>query len=68
VNANETATGEIRLMDMTGKLVFRKSLTVSKGFNTLSADGLKSIGNGMYIAQLIIGGAVIDNQKIVKGN
>ncbi|MEP6675206.1 MAG: T9SS type A sorting domain-containing protein [Ferruginibacter sp.] len=64
--ATENATAEIRITDLAGKIVLDKKVSVNKGYNNITADGLVSLGNGMYIAQLLIDGVVVDNQKIIK--
>jgi hypothetical protein len=65
-NSNNKANVEIRIVNLTGQIVATKILTANKGFNNMQIDGLSLLPSGTYIANFIINGKVIANQKIVK--
>ncbi|HRI24412.1 MAG TPA: T9SS type A sorting domain-containing protein [Ferruginibacter sp.] len=65
-NAAASGTAEIRIVNNYGQTLLSKQATISKGFNTVQVDGLNGLTPGMYIAQLIMNGTVIDNQRVIK--
>jgi Secretion system C-terminal sorting domain len=64
--ATANGTAQINIISITGQKMVTKQASVSKGFNTLQLNGLTNLAPGMYTAQLIIDGAIISNQKIIK--
>jgi Secretion system C-terminal sorting domain len=64
--ATANGTAQINIISITGQKMVTKQAGVSKGFNTLQVNGLTNLAPGMYTAQLIIDGAIISNQKIIK--
>lgn len=64
--AVENGTAQIRIVNMMGQTVLSKQSTISKGYNNLQVDGLNGLAAGMYTAQLILNGNLIDNQKVIK--
>ena len=65
-NSTESGVAQIRISSFTGQTMLSKQSTISKGYNNLQIDGLSGLAAGMYVAQLVINGTVIDNQKIIK--
>ena len=64
--ATENGIVKVRINSMAGQQVASKQSTISKGYNNLQVDGLSKLAPGMYVAQLIMNGSVIDAQKIIK--
>ncbi len=64
--ATETATAEIRIVNMSGQTLLSTQASISKGYNNIHLAGLNNLANGTYVAQLVVNGKVIDNQKVVK--
>jgi len=65
-NSTENGVAQIRISSMTGQTMLSKQSTISKGYNNLQIDGLNRLAAGMYVAQLVLNGTVIDNQKVIK--
>jgi len=65
-NATENGSAQIRIMNSYGQTLLSKQSTISKGYNNIQVDGLKQLAAGMYIAQLLMNGTVIDNQRVIK--
>ena len=65
-NSTETGTAQIRIVNITGQTLLSKQSTISKGYNNIQVDGLSGLATGMYVAQLIMNGVVIDNQRVIK--
>jgi len=64
--SEEIGKAEIRIMNMTGQTLLSKQSTISKGYNNVQIEGLRGLASGMYMAQLIMNGTVIDNQRVIK--
>lgn len=64
--STENNKAQVQLLTVTGQKVFTQQATVTKGSNSIQVQGLAKLVPGMYIAQLIVNGSVIDNQKIIK--
>lgn len=62
----ESGRGEIRFIDITGQKVISRQFNVMKGSNNILVNGLAQLGRGIYLAQLLIDGIVIDSQKVIK--
>ena len=65
-NSTETGTAQIRIVNITGQTLLSKQSTISKGYNNIQIDNLDRLSLGMYVAQLIMNGVVIDNQRVIK--
>jgi len=65
-NATENSTAVIRISNLAGQTMLSKQAIISKGYNNIQVDGLNRLASGMYMAQLILNGTVIDNQKLIK--
>ncbi len=65
-NSSEPGTAEIRIVNVAGQTLLSKQVSISKGYNNMHVEGLSRLAAGMYVAQLVMNGNVIDNQKIVK--
>jgi hypothetical protein len=64
--ATESGQAQIRIISSTGQTMLSKQSSIMKGYNNIQVDGLKGLAAGMYIAQLIMNGTVIDNQRVIK--
>ncbi|MEO7306333.1 MAG: T9SS type A sorting domain-containing protein [Ferruginibacter sp.] len=64
--ATEPGVAQIRIINATGQTLLSKQTTISKGYNNIQVDGLRGLATGMYVAQLIMNGTVIDNQRVIK--
>jgi len=64
--STETAVAQIRIINNTGQTMLSKQALISKGYNNIQVDGLSGLATGMYMAQLIVNGKVIDNQRVIK--
>ncbi len=65
-NAEVNGASEIRIINMVGQPMLTKKTTVTKGYNNIQVGALDKLTPGMYMAQLIIDGAVIETKKIIK--
>jgi hypothetical protein len=64
--AKENGEAEIRVMGMTGQTWLSKHSTISKGNNNIQLQGLVALTPGVYVAQLIVNGVVVESRKVVK--
>ncbi len=64
--STENGNAQIRIANMAGQTMLSKQSTISKGYNNIQVDGLTGLATGVYVAQLILNGTVIDNQKLIK--
>jgi hypothetical protein len=64
--ATESGQAQIRIINSYGQTMLSKQSLIAKGYNNLQVDGLKGLAAGMYIAQLVMNGTVIDNQRVIK--
>jgi hypothetical protein len=62
----ENSKAQVQLLSVNGQKVFAQQAAVTKGSNSIQVQGLSKLVPGMYIAQLILNGVIIDNQKIIK--
>jgi hypothetical protein len=62
----ESGTAQIRIVNSTGQTMLSKQALISKGYNNIQVEGLSGLATGMYVAQLIMNGMVIDNQRVIK--
>lgn len=62
----ESGTAQIRIMNVAGQTLLSKQSTISKGYNNIQIDDLNKLASGMYVAQLMMNGMVIDNQRVIK--
>jgi hypothetical protein len=65
-NSTESGTAQIRITNTAGQTLLSKQSTISKGYNNIQVENLNRLATGMYIAQLIMNGTVIDNQRVIK--
>ena len=56
----------IRLQSVTGQQVASKNITINKGTNTIELGTLNGLSKGLYFAQVVINGVVVDNQRVIK--
>lgn len=63
---NGNANSEIRIVNIYGQTVYSKQLTVFKGFNNIQIVGLSKFVPGIYMAELVIDGNIIETKKLIK--
>jgi hypothetical protein len=66
VNSNKVSPATIRIVDLTGREMYRSNSVLSTGNNTISVQPTTTMANGVYVLQLIAGNEVILNQNIQK--
>jgi len=66
LNAVDQGISEIRIVNLAGQTRLSKQSTISKGNTILQVEGLSQLTAGVYMAQLIMNGKVVDTQKLVK--
>ncbi|MEO8771467.1 MAG: T9SS type A sorting domain-containing protein [Ferruginibacter sp.] len=59
-------SSEIRIMNVFGQTVLTKSTSIEKGYNNIRVSDMTRLAKGVYVAQLLIDGVVIESQKIIK--
>lgn len=57
---------EIRIVNLAGQTRLSKQSSINKGYTILQVEGMSQLTAGVYMAQLIINGKVVDTQKLVK--
>jgi len=62
----ESGAAQIRIVNSTGQTMLSKQALISKGYNNIQVEGLSGLATGMYVAQLIMNGTIIDNQRVIK--
>jgi Secretion system C-terminal sorting domain len=62
----ENGFAVITITSINGQKMITKQATVRCGYNNLQLNDLMRLAPGMYTAQLIINGAIVSNQKIIK--
>jgi Secretion system C-terminal sorting domain len=62
----ENGFAQITITSINGQKMITKHTAVSRGYNNLQLNGFTRLAPGMYTVQLIINGAIISNQKIIK--
>ena len=65
-NSSENGEAEIRITNTAGQKILSKHSVVNKGYSNIQVDGLGKLPNGLYMAQLIVNGIIIDNQKVIR--
>ena len=58
--------GEVRLISASGNLVKIAASTITKGYNSIQLQDLNSQAPGLYIANIIINGKVVESLKVLK--
>lgn len=66
LNTVEQSATEIRVVSLSGQTRLSKQSNISKGNTIIQVEGLNQLAPGMYMAQLIMNGKVVDTQKLVK--
>ncbi|HQW83604.1 MAG TPA: T9SS type A sorting domain-containing protein [Ferruginibacter sp.] len=66
--ATENGIAQIRIINTNGQTLLSKQSTISKGFNNIQLDGLTGLSSGVYVAQLVFNGILLDKQQVVKLN
>ncbi|THU33512.1 T9SS type A sorting domain-containing protein [Niastella caeni] len=56
----------IRMIDMTGREIYKTNRILSAGNNTISLNPSAALAKGMYLLQVIAGNEVVWNQRIQK--
>lgn len=66
VNSDKVLPATIRIVDLTGREMYRSNKVLSTGNNTILVQPSTALANGIYVLQLIAGNEVILNQNIQK--
>ena len=66
LNTVDQAAAEIRVVSLSGQTRLSKQSNITKGNTIIQVEGLNQLAPGMYMAQLIMNGKVVDTQKLVK--
>ncbi len=57
---------EVRISNITGKIVLSKKYELNNGYNIIQVNGLGNLSAGMYMVQVYVNGVAMDTQKMVK--
>lgn len=66
ITSETNGTAILKVQNITGQTITTKNVMLSKGSNRVQIDGLGELLKGVYIAQVVVDGAIIINQKIIK--
>lgn len=66
LNAVEQGLAEVRIVNLNGITMLSKQSTINKGVSAILVEGLNKLTTGIYMAQLIMNGTIIENQKLIK--
>jgi Secretion system C-terminal sorting domain len=66
INSLQNGVAEIRVVSLAGQTLLSKQSTINKGYTNIQVEGLDKLTTGMYLAQLVVNGTVIENQKLIK--
>ncbi|MGV3630084.1 MAG: T9SS type A sorting domain-containing protein [Bacteroidota bacterium] len=64
-NLREFETAEVKVIDVTNKVIYQSALDVQAAEITISTENLST---GVYIIQVIVEGKLVESQRIVKSN
>ena len=64
-NLRDFQTAELKVIDVTNKVVYKTALDVQAAEITVATESLSS---GVYIIQVIVDGKLMESQRIVKSN
>ncbi len=64
-NLREFETAEVKVIDITNKVLYQMPLDTQAAEITVSTESLSS---GVYIIQVMVDGKLMDNQRIIKSN
>ncbi len=62
----QNGTANLQILNTSGQKVMTQQVTVVKGNNAIQMQGLAKLAPGVYVAQLVVNGVVVSNQKIIK--
>ncbi len=65
-DAAQNGAAELRISNITGKLVSTKKYNVNNGYNNFQLTGLGSLAPGMYMVQLFVNGVALETKKLIK--
>jgi hypothetical protein len=65
ITATAAATGQMKLIDNSGRQIMLKTFNLNSGNNSLLIDNLGSLSKGVYFVQLVVGGSTY-NEKLIK--
>lgn len=64
--SQESGIAQVQIISATGQKAMTQQTVLNKGYNTIQIQSLNKLSPGIYIAQLMLNGVVIGNQKIIK--
>ena len=56
----------IRLFNMSGQLQTSKTVSVTKGYNSIAVTGIATLSKGMYLVQILNENGIVATEKVVK--
>ncbi len=62
----ENGIANLQILNTNGQKVITQQATMVKGNNAVQLQGLTKLAPGVYIAQLVVNGVIVSNQKIIK--
>lgn len=66
VESNKGQAGWLQLVDPSGAVVLKQSITLKKGSNKLTLDGLQQFGNGTYYVQVVLPGGILYKKLLLQ--
>ena len=64
--SNKPGLAEVKVQNLAGETLLSKQSNIMKGSNSIQVEGLSKLTSGIYMAQFLMNGVVIDNQRVVK--
>lgn len=64
--SNKPGLAEVKVQNLAGETLLSKQSTISKGSSNIQVEGLNKLTSGIYMAQFLMNGIVIDSQRVIK--
>jgi hypothetical protein len=59
-------SAQVQILTLSGQKILTQQDVLSKGNNSIQVQGISKLIPGVYVAQLVVNGEIINNQKIIK--
>ena len=66
IESNKVQTGWLQLVDPSGTVVHKQAITLKKGSNKLTLNGLQQYGNGTYYVQVVLPGGTLYKKLLLQ--
>ena len=66
VESSKVQTGWLQLVDPSGTVVHKQAITLKKGSNKLTLNGLQQYGNGTYYVQVVLPGGTLYKKLLLQ--